>query len=97
MVELLEKINIFKNSLDESILFKNLDNSLNKININKKLAEKINIYNYTFNEKLRKEIYEYNEIKNYKECETNINLLILEINSKLKIISNERSCKNENN
>ena len=42
-------------------------------------------------------IYNYDEIKEYKKLENEVNLLILQINNRLKKIKDSRSCCHENN
>lgn len=97
MTELLNKIYDFEDSLNNSELFRKMNNSFKLVLENKELVEKIKEYNKNNNIKLREDIYKYEEIKNYKKYETDVNLIIMEINSKLKLISNDRSCAHENN
>ena len=92
--ELLIKL---KKELDNLPLFKELDLYRQNISNNKELVEKIEKYNLTKNNNLRLDIYSYKEIQEYKEKENELNLMILEINKKLKTITNKRSCHNESN
>ena len=97
MNEVFEKLDKVKEELDNLDIFKELDNSIKKVKGNKELMKKINEYNLYKNNDLRLDIYNYDEIKEYKRIENEVNLLILGINSKLKRISNKRSCKHESN
>lgn len=92
MIELLEKIYDFKKCLNESKTILNINKYSKLINENGELKEKIKEYKKYPTDKLKMEIYDYAEIKEYKKCENELNLIILEINSKLKNISNTRSC-----
>lgn len=97
MEELLNRLDKLKKELDNLPLFKELDLCIKNINNNKELVEKIENYNLTKNNSLRLEIYSYKEIQEYKEKENELNLMILEINKRLKTITNKRSCHNESN
>lgn len=97
MEELLDRLDKLKKELDNLPLFKELDLCRQNINNNKELVEKIENYNLTKNNSLRLEIYSYKEIQEYKEKENELNLMILEINKRLKTITNKRSCHNESN
>ena len=92
MEELLDRLDRLKKELDNLPLFKELDLCRQNISNNKELVEKIEKYNLTKNNNLRLEIYSYKEIQEYKEKENELNLMILEINKKLKTITNKRSC-----
>lgn len=97
MEELLDRLDKLKKELDNLPLFKELDLCRQNISNNKELVEKIEKYNLTKNNNLRLEIYSYKEIQEYKEKENELNLMILEINKRLKTITNKRSCYNESN
>ena len=92
MFELLDKIYEFKNTLDKSDTVININKYHDLINKNSELKSKIKEYNSIPTDKLKMEIYDYMEIKEYKKYEHELNLMILEINSELKKISNTRSC-----
>lgn len=95
--ELYDKINDLKQQLDNLELFKQLNACIKRVKENKDLVEKVEEYNISKDEKLRLDIYNYDEIKEFKRVENEVNLLILHINQKLKIINNERWCHNESN
>ena len=97
MINLLNQINDLKNCLDQSVFFEKINIVFSDISKNKKLVEKIKKYNSTFNNELRNDIYNYDEIKKYKAYENEINLMIFEINNKLKKITINRSCGHESN
>lgn len=88
MLTLISKIDILKKSLDETDEIKNINLYYNMIVKNKKLTDKINEYKNNFNKYLKQDIYTYDEFKKYKKTETEVSLLIMEINSKLKKITN---------
>ncbi len=46
---------------------------------------------------LKKELFQNPKFVEYKELENEISIIILEINRKLKNLTNERSCHHENN
>ncbi len=97
MLQLIEKLDILKENLNKLDLFDKLQNNIENINNNKELLKKIEDYHNNFNEHLKIEIYKYDEIKEYKKLENEVNFLVLEINQKLKRITDIRSCKNESN
>lgn len=97
MNEIYNELDALKNNLDKLDVFKEFNNKISNIKKNNELIDKIKKYNSNYDDNLRKDIYSYKEIKEYKEIENNINLIILGINSKLKTISNSRSCKHESN
>ena len=88
MLTLISKIDILKKSLDETDEIKNINLYYNMIVKNKKLTDKINEYKNNFNKYLKQDIYTYDEFNKYKKTETEVSLLIMEINSKLKKITN---------
>lgn len=88
VLTLISKIDILKKSLDETDEIKNINLYYNMIVKNKKLTDKINEYKNNFNKYLKQDIYTYDEFKKYKKSETEVSLLIMEINSKLKKITN---------
>lgn len=97
MIELMQKIRYFQESLDNMNIFKDINNDINNIKLNKELLDKIKKYNYNFNTDLRNDIYNHKEINEYKKHENEVNLMIFEINNKLKKISINRSCNHESN
>ena len=93
MKKLLEKLdNLQKelNQTDEVRKIKKLNHQLQK---NTPLLKLLEEYHKYPNPKLKKQIINDSFFKEYKEAETNLNILILNINSKLKQITKKGSCK----
>ena len=97
------------NKIDELIELLNSDNRIIKLEElkNKLLSDKdfiskigklkdLDIYSKEYLD-LKKELFENSEFVSFKELENEINYLIMEINSKLNTLTNERRCKHENN
>lgn len=95
--ELYKKLYKLKLELDKLDVFNNIEKAYRSVNDNKELLSKIENYNRTRDDNIRLEIYNYDEIREYKRLENEVNLLILHINNKLKRINNERSCVHESN
>ena len=91
MYELLNKIENLKNSLDN---LEEIDKNIISINNNKELKSCISDYRKSLDENLKKKIYQFKEFRDYKKNENNINFVILEINSRLKKIIDNRSSNN---
>lgn len=92
MNEIYDKLDEVKYILDHQEIFDKLNESLEKIKLNGELINKIKKYNETKDENLRLDIYQYEEIKEYKNLENEVNLLILQINQKLKKIKDVGGC-----
>ena len=93
MEELLEKIDNLKISLDNREEIKRIKELNKQIKEDKNLLALISKYKEKPSEELKKEIYKNELYKKYKESETDINLLIISINNKLKEISNRGNCR----
>jgi hypothetical protein len=92
MYELMEKVANLKKALDEEEKIKEIKN-LNKEIINdKELMKLLEEYKYSANEDLKNKIINNELFKKYKLVETDINILILEINKRLKTINNKGKC-----
>lgn len=76
-MEIYDKINDFKNSLDEEISIKEIKNIQRKILLDSKLVDDIKNNNYDNDNLL---------IKQYRHLENEVNYIILEINMNLKQI-----------
>lgn len=98
-----------ENKLDE--LLKNLDQDQRIIDLKKykqkllgneelvvkiKKLQQLDIYSNEYKE-LKKDIFQNPDFVEFKHLENEINLLILQINQKLKPLTNERGCNHENN
>jgi len=92
MEKLIEKIDVLLQELDKTAEVKEIRKTTKEINKDKDLKELLVKYQVSKDENLKKEILKNPLYKKFKEDETNINILILEINSKLKEISNKGKC-----
>lgn len=92
MNELRTNIDIFIEELNRLETIKALENDIINIKSNKELVEKIKKYHLSPNQDLKLDIYSYKEIKDYKNKETNLNLLIMEINKYLNKIKKDKGC-----
>ena len=81
-----------KTELDKSEVIKSLESAKKKVYENKELISLIKLYHQNKSEKLRKEIYQYQDFIKYKEKENELNFLILNINNILKDITNKKGC-----
>ena len=102
MKEINKKIDNLINLLDEDPRIMKLVDEKEKILNNKELLTKISklkeldIYSEEY-KTLKKEIFENADFVSYKELENEIDYLILEINNKLRTLTNERRCNHANN
>lgn len=97
MEELIEKIDILKKSLDQEIVVQEIKELNKKVKNDDKLLSLIKNYRITKDENIKKQIIENALFKEYKEKETEINLLILELNKRLKEITKKDKCLHESN
>ena len=93
MEKLIEKTNRLLEEIDKLSQVKRI-RQLNKI-ISRyiELRELIDNYNYNKTDNLKRRIIDNNLFKEYKDNETDINLLIMDINSRLKSINGNKGCK----
>ncbi len=77
--------------IDNSIIKKEIKDSLDDIYNDVELVNKIKIYHETYNNNLRKEIYNNKKYKKYKELENRLNFLILSCNKYLGEIKDENN------
>ena len=92
MNELMEKVDNLIDSIDNTKQVKDIKTINKLIMEDEGLLDLIKRYNETQDENLKKEIINNKLFKDYKEKETELNVLILDINSKLKDISNKGKC-----
>ena len=92
MNEVYEKIYELEEYIDSLSIFKKMDDALNNIKNNKELTKKIEAYHQKEDERLKKEIYLDKDFYNYKQLETEVNLLIVRINQKLRKEFNGKGC-----
>ncbi len=93
MEELIEKVLELKKSLDENADVKEIKELKERIGEDKELLSLIEKYKYNRKESLKEEIYNDPLYKRFKEKETDINILILEINNSLKKINSKGKCR----
>ncbi|MBR3146378.1 MAG: hypothetical protein IKF47_03850 [Bacilli bacterium] len=92
MNELIETVDNLKKSLDENdeiIKLKEINELIMK---DKELLKDIENYNLTKDEKIKERIINNKLFREYKHSEAECNFIILEINKKLKEISNKGKC-----
>lgn len=94
MEELYELVDNLKSYLDNLEDIKKIKDINNKLSNNKDLLNKIDLYRKTSDINLKKEILSNKDYKEYKRLESNINLLILQINTKLKELVPRRNHEN---
>jgi hypothetical protein len=92
MLDLLNDIETLKLALAKDSAIIKLQAIEKKIKENKNLTSKIESYHTKPNQKLKTEIYQDPLYQEYISLETNINIMILELNSKLKTINNKGRC-----
>lgn len=97
MIELINKVSELKEELEKETSIKRV-RELNKEILNsEELMILIKRYHDTKDERIKSEIYSNKLIREYKEKETDVNLIIMKINNSLKKISNRGKCGYENN
>ena len=97
MNELIDKVNNLKEALDENEEIIRIKGINEKIMEDKELLKDIEEYNRTNNEELKNKIINNSLFREYKHSEAECNFIILEINKRLKEISNKGKCVHENN
>lgn len=93
MKELVCKVNNIIDIIDKLDCVVDIKKINEKIYSDKELMSLLNEYQTYPNEKLKNKIISNSLFQEYKEKEIDINILIMEINQKIKMISSERSCK----
>lgn len=99
---LIKKLDELINIFDNSSTIKRVDELKKEIYSDRELKEKISIFNNTdqYSSKfldLKTEIMNDPKIKEFKKYESEIILLTLIINKKLKTLTNNKRCFHENN
>ena len=89
MNELMDKVEDLKKELDELDEIKDLKKINSEIIKDKELLKNIEEYNRTQDENIKEKIINHKLFREYKHKETECNLLILEINKRLKEINNK--------
>ena len=88
----MEKVENLKDELDKTESIVNIKKLNNKIKEDKELRTLLEKYKNTSNINVKEEIMSNELFKKYKEEETNINFIILEINKRLKEINSKGKC-----
>lgn len=92
MNELMEKVDILLNKLDEQECVKEIKKLNNKLVLNKELLDLIKEYKITGNEEIKNKIISDEIYSKYKHYENEVNFIILNIRSKLKVINDKKGC-----
>ena len=89
----MEKMDKLKEAIDKTEVINNYKIAKKEITKEKELLEKVKEYQEERKENRKQEIINHPKWKEYKKKETDVNLLILEINQELKKISNKGKCE----
>lgn len=88
----MEKLDNLIKQIDNEKCVKNIKKLNKEVFKDKELIDLVTKYNLTKDIKIKKELFSNQKFQLYKEMETEVNLLIMKINSKLKEISKGSSC-----
>lgn len=97
MEELIEKVDILKKNLDQENIIKEIKELNKRVKNDEDLLSLIKNYHTTKDENIKKQILENSLFREYKEKETELNILILELNKRLKEITKKDKCLHESN
>lgn len=92
MNELIGKVENLKDSLNSLEQVKEIEELTRKIMKEKDLLKDIGEYNKTQSETIKERILNNKLFREYKKKETDLNILILEINQRLKEITDKGKC-----
>ena len=92
MEELILKVNNLIDTIDNSDIVKDIKKYNDKVMKDEKLLKLLEKYQETKDEKTKEEIMSKKLFQEYKLKESDLNIMIMSINQKLKAISKERSC-----
>lgn len=92
MEKLYEKVDKLKACLNETTCVIEIKRLLKEINEDKELIEMIEEYNKTEDERIRNKILNNQLFREYKHQEAELNLLILQINQRLRKIIKRDKC-----
>ena len=92
MEEIIEKTENLIKVLDQDERILRIKDLNKKIKKDEKLCRKLEDYKISNKENLKAEIINNSLFREYKKAETDINVLIFEINSKLKEIKEKGQC-----
>lgn len=88
----MEKVDILLNKLNEQECVKEIKKLNNKLVMNKELLDLIKEYRITGNEEIKNKIISDEIYSKYKHYENEVNFIILNIRSKLKVINDKKGC-----
>ena len=92
MNELIDKVEKLKESISDLDKVKKIKMLNKEIIQDKELVKLVEEYNRTQSESIKKQIMNNELFQKYKALETDINIIILEVNSKLKQINDKGKC-----
>ena len=90
MEELIEKVNNLKLALEESDIILKIKEENEKIEKDVELLQDLEEYQKSHNPQLKEKIIQNKNFREYKKRETDCNLLIMDINQRLKKELNEK-------
>lgn len=93
MEELIVRVNNLIDTIDNSDIVKEIKICNEKVMKDEDLLKLLEEYSNTHDDKVKSKIISNDIFQEYKLKETDLNIMIMAINQKLKTISNERSCK----
>lgn len=98
MNELIDKVKLLEEYIDNSDIVKELKSLTNDIYNDKELMSLIEEYKINNREDIKNKILSNDKYSRYKHLENEVNFMILNIRSKLKNLSDKKGCiKNESN
>lgn len=92
MEQLLELMEQLKDELEKLEEVRKIKELKKKIEQEPWLLEQLAVYQKTKDSKLREQIYKNELYQEYKQAETDVNLLIIKLNQELKKIKNKGKC-----
>lgn len=92
MEELILKVNNLIDTIDNSDIVKAIKKYNDKVMNDGELLKLIQKYQETKDEEIKEKIMSNKLFQEYKLKESDLNIMIMSINQKLKAISKERSC-----
>ena len=96
MNKVMEKTYLLIDELEKSDIIKNITINKEKIINNQEIQELINKGNKETNDyiisDIRKKLYKYNDYKNYMDNYNKLMYIVMDINSRLNKITNNKNC-----
>ena len=93
MEELIDKTNNLISKIDDLEQVKRIKELNKKLSKDKEIKKLIEDYSISRDESIKSKIIDNELFKEYKLNETDINLLIMDINSRLKSINGKKGCQ----